>query len=148
MTLYEIINILEKISLQHPYIRTSAEGSIYDFMNANPSIKYGVFFASQTTHRETDEMDYYGFNLFVVDRLNDTMESNRLQIQSASKVILSNIIHTICNNFDIDYESIRYTPFTQKFVDECAGMYATVVFEVPKNYVCPEVFGPKITPTN
>lgn len=136
MTLLQIVNNLERIALTQPNVRTAGEGNIYDKMNTNPSVKYGVFFITQNTHIEYEESDRYGFTLFYVDRLEDDMESNRLRIQSHGKQVLGNIITTFCNEFDIDFPEITYTPFTEKFVDLTAGVYATISFNIYKNSIC------------
>lgn len=138
MTLYEVVSGLKAISLKQPTVRTAGDGSVYDFMNANPSITYCTFFVSQTSHRQDDEFDYYGFNLFYIDRLKDDLEGNRLQIQSIGKEVLHNIIKTFCNTYECDYGQITYHPFTEKFVDETAGMYASLEIVIPLEYNCEE----------
>ena len=141
MNLFQVVKSLQTIALSNPYIRNVGDGSIYDFMNANPSIRYGVFFVSQTSHREDDIFDWYGFNLFVIDRLVDNLESNRLQIQSVAKDVLSNTIKTFINKFlGITHEEIFYTPFTERFSDLCAGQYCNVEFRIPKAIICEEDF--------
>ena len=136
MTLLQTIDKLQTIALTQPNVRTAGEGNIYDKMNTNPSVKYGVFFITQNTHIEYEESDRYGFTLFYVDRLEDDMESNRLRIQSHGKQVLGNIITMFCNEFDIDFPEITYTPFTEKFVDLTAGVYATISFNIYKNSIC------------
>lgn len=140
MTLYEIIDTLKKIALTQPNIRTAMDGDVFDAMNANPSVKYGVFHVTQTTHTEDDQFDNYGLNLFVMDRLEDD-DANRLQIQSTAKQQLSNIINTFCETFDAEHETINYQMFTQRFKDLTAGAWATVTFQVLKDYSCAEGFG-------
>lgn len=132
MTLLELINILKKIALQQPNIRMAEEGSVYEIMNANLNIKYNTFVISQQNHRKTEQFAYYTFNLFVIDRLVDDLESNRTQAQSMAIESLSNIIHILENVYDIEIESdMNFTTFTQKFADECAGAYlqATLITE-------------------
>lgn len=136
MTLIQVIDNLERIALSQPNIRSINEGDIYSFMNTNPSVKYGVFFITQNTHIEYEESDRYGLTLFYVDRLEDDMESNRLRIQSHGKQVLGNIITTFCNEFDIDFPEITYTPFTEKFVDMTAGIYANILIDVYKDTIC------------
>lgn len=141
MTLYQIITALEEIAMSHPTVRTAKNDNVYDIMNTNPSIKYGVFVVSQTTHRQTEQFDIYGLNLFYIDRLVDNREDNRLQIQSIGKQILGNVIATFCEEYDVDFPLVvRFTPFTQKFVDSCAGMYATIEIEIPRDIICSEEF--------
>ena len=137
MTLYNIIDILKKIGLQQPNIRTAEEGSVYDILNANPSVKYNAFVISQQNHRKSEQFAYYTFNLFVVDRLVDDLESNRTQAQSMAIETLSNIIYTLENVYDVEIESdMNFTTFTQKFKDECAGAYLQVTFICEKEIYC------------
>lgn len=138
MTLIEIVNELKAIAMTQPNIRSAGEGNVYDFMNGNPSSKYSVFFISQTVHREDDNFVYYGFNLFHINRLDSTLENNRLQEQSIAKDVLSNIVKTFCNMHDAKVESLVYHPFTEKFKDLTCGMYVTVEFQIPLDYLCEE----------
>lgn len=140
MTLYQVVEGLKNIALTHPNIRTAKDGSVYDIMNANPSLKYGAFVVTQTRHRTDEMFDHYGFVLFYIDRLVDDLETNRLQIQSFGKQVLSNIVHSFCDEYDIDLPIITYTPFTQKFLDETSGMYCEFELEVPKDILCSEGF--------
>ena len=140
MTLYETIDLLKKIALKHPNIGSASEGNIYEYMNANPSVKYGVFFITQGTHSQDEMFNHFEFTLFYVDRLVDDMEENRLQIQSIGKEILSNILTFFCEEFEAECDNITYQPFTQKFVDMTAGIYSTITIDVPKDVICPEEY--------
>ena len=140
MTLYETIDLLKKIALKHPNIGSASEGNIYEYMNANPSVKYGVFFITQGTHSQDEMFNHFEFTLFYVDRLVDDMEENRLQIQSIGKEILSNILTFFCEEFDAECENISFQPFTQKFVNMTAGIYSTITIDVPKDVICPEEY--------
>ena len=140
MTLYETIDLLKKIALKHPNIGSASEGNIYEYMNANPSVKYGVFFITQGTHSQDEMFNHFEFTLFYVDRLVDDMEENRLQIQSIGKEMLSNILTFFCEEFDAECDNITYQPFTQKFVDMTAGIYSTITIDVPKDVICPEEY--------
>lgn len=140
MTLYETIDLLKKIALKHPNIGSASEGNIYEYMNANPSIKYGVFFITQGTHSQDEMFNHFEFTLFYVDRLVDDMDENRLQIQSIGKEMLSNILTFFCEEFDAECENISFQPFTQRFVDETAGIYSTITIDVPKDVICPEEY--------
>lgn len=141
MTLLETVTTLKRIALSQPNIKSAGEGSIYDFMNSNPSVRYSVFFITQTAHRQDENFDYYGFTLFYVDRLVDDLDSNRLQIQSVGKDCLHNIILTFCESQDAGYTTITYQPFTENtFVDLCAGIYATVELAIPLDAICEEIY--------
>lgn len=146
MTLFQIIQILKEIALTQPNIKSATDGSIYDVMNTNPSVKYDVVHFSQTTHQSDEETDYYGLNIFYVSRLEDSLEDNRLQIQSIGKEVLDNIIRTFCENWGIDFPVITYTPFTQKFNDLCAGCYCNLRLEIPKEIICADDFTAEVVP--
>lgn len=140
MTLLTIIRELERIALTHPNVRTAKDGSIYEIMNANPAVKYGTFVVTQNTHRQTAQFDYYGLTIFYCDRLVGDMDANRLQIQSFGKQVLGNIINVFCDEYDLDVPIINYTTWTQRFMDECAGVYAQFELEVPLDNLCPEEY--------
>lgn len=139
MTLYQIIRRLETFALTLPNVRTASDGDVYTGLNDNPELKYGVFFITQNTHQEYEDMDRYGLTLFYIDRLDDTLEDNRLQIQSIGKEVISVILRDFCEEYDIDLPTINYTPFTQKFKDETAGVYAQLTIDVIKG-VCADDF--------
>ena len=140
MTILELIKELNGIALKQPNIRSVGEGNIYDFLNANPSVKYGVHFITQGIHTDDEEWDRYSLTLFYIDRLQSDLEDNRLQIQSVGKEVLHNIILTFCNYYDIEYPTVSYTTFTQRFADETAGCYAQLILELPKDLICNEEF--------
>lgn len=140
MTLYKLVEILKQIALRQPMIRTAGEGDIYDMMNANPSIDYGVFFITQQTHTQDERFDHYNLVLFYIDRLVSDLDDNRLQVQSIGKEVLTNIIRTIEEDYDIDAGTISYTTFTQRFHDECAGCYVQLVLDIPLDYLCAEEY--------
>lgn len=146
MTLYNIVSILKAVAASQPNIRTTTDGSVYDALNTNPAIQYDVFHISQTNHKEDENYDYYGFNLFYISRLEDSLENNRLQIQSIGKEVLSNIIRTLCENFAIDYPTITYFPFTQRFNDLCAGVYCSLQLDVPKELWCADDYIAEVVP--
>ena len=145
MTLFEIIKIIKDISLLQPNVRTASNGDIFDSLNGNPNVKYGVVHINQTTHNETETTDNYGLNVFYVDRL-EVDKNNQLQIQSTGKNIIGNIIHTLCEQFDVDCPNITYTPFTERFKDECAGVYANLTIQIVKDYSCAEQYGEWVKP--
>ena len=146
MTLYTIVNILKQIALTQPNVNSATDGSIYDIMNATNSVKYDVVHFSQTKHISDEERDTYGFNIFYVSRLEDSLEDNRLQIQSIGKEVLDNILRTFCENWGVDYPEIIFYPFTQKFADLCAGCYCKVDIEVPKEIICADDYTAEVVP--
>lgn len=142
MTIQEIINILQKIALTQPNVRSVGEGDIYDTLNAEASTKYAYFFITQNRHQQTEDTDRYSLNIFYIDRLTDD-KSNKLQIQSIGKEVLGNVFNTFCEEFDIEVPTIEYQVFTERFSDYCAGVYATVAFEVMRETECSDLYDGK-----
>lgn len=142
MTLYQVVRGLEDIALTHPNVRTAKDGSIYDIMNDDPSIDFAVFVVTQNTHRTDENFDYYGLTLFYVDRLmkDNGMDANRLQIQSHAKQIISNTVHVFTDTYDIDLPELVFTPFTQRFASETAGMFCQFELQIMKDIICGEDF--------
>ena len=140
MTLYELVDFIQKVAKRQPNVRSVGNGDIYDYLNTKGDIVYDVFWIAQTTHRLYDEFDHYGFVLYYVDRLNSDMEENRLQSQSIGKEVITNVVETVCEYLDIEMPEITFTPFTQEFKDECVGMYANVIFDIPVDFICPEYY--------
>lgn len=138
MTLYDTINIIEQIALQQPNVRTAKEGNVFDHLNANPSVQYAAVILTQGQHQQDERFNHFRFSIFYVDRLESDMDSNRIQIQSTGKEVLNNIIRTLTSKFDAECDDITYQPFTQRFADECAGVFASVVIDVPVDYLCAE----------
>ena len=140
MTLYKVIDTIKMLSLKHPNVNSAYEGNIYDIMNANSQQKYASVVLTQQSHSQDENYDHYNFNIFYVDRLVDDMESNRVQIQSTGKSILSNIIKAFCEEFDAECENITFNTFTERFADECAGAYATITIDMLKDIYCTEKY--------
>lgn len=146
MTLKQIIGTISNLALKHPNINSVYEGNVYECLNANPSNKYASVVVTQTTHTQDEVFDHYGFVIFYVDRLVDDIDENRLQIQSIGKTMLSNIVDAFCYEFDAEHNDITFHPFTQKFVDETAGVYIDIVIDTPKDAVCPEFYWNGVKP--
>ena len=145
MTLQEIIKTLQGIALTQPNIRSVGEGDIYETLNAEGSTKYAYFFITQNKHQQTEDTDRYSLNVFYIDRLEDNKE-NKLQIQSIGKEVLNNIFTTFCDDFDAEMSGVDFQTFTERFSDMCAGVYATVAFEVMRETTCAEYYGAKYDP--
>lgn len=141
MTLRQVIRALCGIAKAQPNIRYTREGSIYESLNANPSIDYNAFVITQQRHWSTERYDNYSFYLFFVGRLTDDLEDNRVQMQSLGMQQLDNIIRSFCEEYDIDYPSrVEYTTFEERFQDLTAGAYANVTFEIPIDYICADFY--------
>lgn len=126
MTLKEIITKIKKVAKKQRNIGYVGEGDIYT-LNSLPNIDYSVIFITQSNHSITTDLCEYNINLFYVDRLFED-DSNRLEVQSHGITIINNIINELSStdiDIDVDYP-ISFTTFTQRFTDDCAGVFATV----------------------
>ena len=132
MTLYEIINKLKDIAISKPNINYVGDGDVYT-LNSLPNIDYSVFFIPQNDHSIYQDTITYSLNLFYIDRISDS-EDNTLNIQSDGMLQLTNIINTLIFSEDVDVDGeISFTPFIQRFADQCAGVYCNVRFVVDNN---------------
>ena len=132
MTLFEIINKLKSIAINKPNINFVGDGDVYT-LNSLPNIDYSVFFITQNDHSIYQDTITYSLNLFYIDRISDS-EDNVLNIQSDGMLQLTNVINTLVFSEDVDVDGeISFTPFIQRFADQCAGVYCTVRFVVDNN---------------
>lgn len=132
MTLYELTNKLLEIAKSKPNINYVGEGDIYE-LNQLPNINYSVFYITQGTHTVEENTAQYTLNLFYVDRLTDTKD-NRLIIQSNGIDAITNILNTLDYTEDIDLiYPLSFTPFNQRFADDCAGVFCTVTINSDSN---------------
>lgn len=141
MTLNEIIDIIKKIGLSQPNVNSSSEGSIYEILNANPSIDYANFHITQNKHTSNNQFITYNFIFFYTDRLMEG-NTNKVAIQSIGIEVLSNVMRTLQAYYeDIDISNTDFQPFTERFSDNCAGVFSNVAIEIPIEYTCEETFG-------
>ena len=132
MTLFEIINKLKNIAISKPNINFVGDGDVY-VLNSLQDINYSVFFITQNDHSIYQDTITYSLNLFYIDRISDS-EDNTLNIQSDGMLQLTNIINTLVFTEDVDVDGeISFTPFIQRFADQCAGVYCNVRFICDNN---------------
>lgn len=125
MTLKELIEKIKTIARKQHNIGYVGEGDIYT-LNSMPNIDYSVIFITQQNHSITADLCEYNINLFYVDRLFGD-DGNRLDIQSHGITVITNIINQLTSTIDVDVEyPVSFTTFTQRFSDECAGVFATL----------------------
>ncbi len=137
MTLYQVIRQLEKIALTQHNVRYAGDGDLYRDLDSDPSLKYDCFFVTQNQHSTVGDYDRYNFNLFFISRQEDTEAGNALQIQSIGKEVIENVVRIFCETYDAEvYGTTYWQPFVQRFSDLCAGIYAIITLEVPKDSIC------------
>lgn len=144
MTLYDIIQTIESEAMAQPTINMIVENDPYK-LDAEPSAEYALFAFRQTEH--TANTDYttitYGFEFFYIDRLTNDMR-NQVEIQSVGLQTLDNIVRNLVDK-GLYIEEYRFTPFYQKFVDECSGMMCALNIIAPITSLCAEVNEEKTT---
>lgn len=138
MNLAQFIERLKGVALAQPSVRTVVENDVFR-LNAMPSVDYGVFAFTQGQHRADMDREIitYVFSLFYVDRLTEDA-TNEVEVQSVGITTLTNIIHTIADDFGVASWTIN--TFNQRFADLCAGAYATVGIDVPFDFTCSDEY--------
>lgn len=137
MTYQQVVKALENIALSQHNVRYANYGDLYRDLNSDPSIKYDVFYITPNQYTLEGDFNRFSFNLFYISRLENVDGDNMLQVQSIGKEILDNVVKRFCEQYDADtVGSVYYQPFTQRFSDECAGIYMTVTLEVAIDSVC------------
>lgn len=139
MTYQQVIKSLQNIALNQHNVRYSGYGDLYRDLSSNPAIEYDVVYITPNQHQTEEEngFDRYNLNLIYISRLNNVDGDNTLQVQSAGKEVLMNIVRTFCETYDSEvYGQIVWQMFTQRFGDLCAGCYCMVNLEVPQETIC------------
>lgn len=137
--LTQFIRMMKKVASKQPNINQIIDNDVYR-LNTLKDAEYTVFAWQQRQHQEETDFWLYSFQLFYIDRLTQD-GGNEVEVQSMGLEVLSNIIGTIIEYSEGEievYGTTLYQPFTQRFKDETAGVYATVTFRVPKDCICIE----------
>lgn len=139
MTLSEVIKVIEGVASNQPSINMVVQHNAFK-LNDVPDAKYGAFAWVQGQHTASVESSFitYSFFLYYIDRLTHD-KSNLIEVQSVGVMTLDNIIKSL-EDLGI-YTSTPYSfqPFSQRFLDECGGVYVNVSFDVPISSSCPEI---------
>lgn len=134
MRMNDVINALEGAATDWG-CRTIVRGDVFK-LSALPGAQYPVFAWTQGTHRETSGGPFisYEFTLFYTDRTTAD-GGNVYDVQSEGIHILGNIIRTLADA-GIYCSEWAFTPFEQRFTDECAGVFTTVQLRTPVVDTC------------
>ena len=73
-----------------------------------------------------------------IDRLTAD-KGNEIEVQSVGVQTLGNILRSL-EDLGIFPGTWTAQVFNQRFLDECAGVFASVRLEVPTGWICPEEF--------
>lgn len=140
MTLLQAIRAIEGVASRQPSVNMIVENDIFR-LNAIQDARYGVFGWTQGQHSGNVDSAFfsYRFTFFYVDRLTND-RSNQIEIQSVGIETLDNVIRQINDlGLVVDTDYTMQT-FNQRFVDECAGVFCSLLVSVPVGSSCPESF--------
>ena len=140
MTLTQLIHTIETVAGGQPTIRSIVRNDIFR-LNSLADARYGVFGWTQGQHASeiASSLITYRFTFFYIDRLTAD-QGNQIEIQSVGIQVLDNIIRLLEQSGVFPSSEWTYTTFNQRFLDECAGVFASVAFEVPVQGLCGESF--------
>ena len=127
MKYYDFLKNIKEISTSHILVNEYGEGDIYEYLNAGEH-KYPCVFLT-VTNISTTSSTSINFTLFYTDRLLEN-NSNKTAIQSTGISVIKQILSRFQQENSVyEFTSVTYTPFTEKFTDMCAGVFAEVVVE-------------------
>ena len=128
MRYFDFIKEIKEISTSHILVNEYGEGDIYEYLN-NGEHKYPCIFLTVTNLTTTDSGTAINFTLFYTDRLVEN-QANKTSIQSTGISVIKQILSKY-EQLHPEYllSNVNYTPFTEKFTDMCAGVFAEVVVE-------------------
>ena len=138
MTLLDLIKKLEDVAITQPQVKEIVPNDVYQ-LNERAGVLYGVFAWTQGQHVKNiyQGTTSYTFNLFYIDRLTAN-QKNKAEIQSVGLQVLGNILLSLSTYIGVS--EARFQPFTERFADECAGVYCTVTLLVPDDVSCEQLF--------
>lgn len=139
MTLFETIRVLEAVASKQPAVNGIVRQDV-SRLNEWPEARYGVFCWQQGTHYQNADGDIarYAFTLFYIDRLTED-KANAAEVQSTGCEVLGSILRYLAEN-EVGVEEWALHPFTYRFKDECAGVWAEVVLDVPIDLPCGAIY--------
>ena len=138
MTLLDLIKKIEDVAITQPQVKEIVPNDVYQ-LNERADALYGVFAWTQGLHVKNiyEGTTAYTFNLFYIDRLTAD-HKNKTEIQSVGLQVLANILLSLSGYLGVS--EARFQPFTERFSDECAGVYCTVQITAPDDTNCEQIF--------
>lgn len=139
MNLLQTIRTIEQVAAKQPTISSIVRGDVFR-LNAAPNAMYGAFAWLQGEHRTElyNDIMQFSFTFFYVDRLTFG-KGNETEIQSTGIETLENILRELAE-LGIVAGDHTFRSFTERFTDDCAGVFCTVTLEVLKDGICPTDF--------
>jgi len=135
MTKLQIIHVLEQAAKAQPCVKWCVEDDIYK-LNTRPDAKYGVFgIMEKGSTSVSADMSRHTFTLFYIDRR--TFEKgNDTFIFSTGIDAVTNVLRLAARAGVAAAGGWSFTSFTQRFADDCAGVFTDVTFAVPEGNAC------------
>ena len=125
MRYFEFLRDIKEISTSHILVNEYSEGDIYEYLNAGEH-KYPCVFLTVTNISTGLSSSSINFTLFYTDRLLEN-GSNKNAIQSTGIQVIKQILTRFEErNPEYQFNSVDYTPFTEKFSDMCAGVFGEI----------------------
>ena len=138
MTLLEVIRTIEDAAARQPSVSMIVENDVFR-LNSYADARYGVFAWVQGRHRVdsmTPDFIRYSFTFFYVDRLRNDI-ANQVEVQSVGMDTLRNVL-AVLRDAGIEPETAEFQTFNQRFADECAGVFCSVVLLTDTGSECAE----------
>lgn len=136
MTLIQVIRAIERAAKAQPSVNMIVRSDIFR-LNTYKDAKYGAFAWVQGQHSTTatDGMMRFAFTFIYADRLTAD-KANEVDVQSVGVQTLTAIIQRLVAENVFVSGNVVFNPYTQRFLDECAGVFANVTLEVRKTTMC------------
>ena len=138
MTLLEVIRTIEDAAARQPSVSMIVENDVFR-LNTYADARYGVFAWVQGRHRVdsmTPDFIRYSFTFFYVDRLRNDI-ANQVEVQSVGIETIHNVLRVL-RDAGLDPETYEFQAFNQRFADECAGVFCSVVLLTDTGSECAE----------
>lgn len=137
MNLYQFIDTIKQVALAHKDVNAFNNGDVYEIMNSGQHNYPAIVLTINTLGVSVDSDDYQTVNcvLFYIDRLTDD-DTNKTMVQSQGLTVLKQIKTHLTEVLPWDIEVSSYTPYTEKFQDLCAGVYAECTVTLEEDIIC------------
>lgn len=135
MTIKKLIDVITKTAKKKPNINYVGVGNVYD-LNTKPDVNYSLIYLTYQNSQVNENEIRHNIVMFYIDRMTDDYD-NRLDIQNNGILEITNIVNTIVNLEDVEVDlPMAFTPFNQRFAEDCAGVFTTITFIVDGDGNC------------
>lgn len=136
MNLYQFIDTIKQVATAHKDVAAFNDGDVYETMNSGQHI-YPSVVLSISNMSATDNDGYQTIScvLFYIDRLTDD-SANKTMIWSQGYNVLKQLKDRLSESLAWNFDTANYTPFTEKFQDLCAGVYAETNITLQDDIIC------------